>query len=62
MKSSLFWSNILFGSSDCFHDNFLGAEAEICYFDGWYGFAKNILSFEKNILWFKISMCDSMIV
>ena len=62
MKPSLFWSNVLLCTSNRFHDDFLGAETEICYFDGWNGLTRDILGFEENVLGFKIPMGDSMIV
>lgn len=62
MKFGLLGSNILFGSSDSFHDDFLCTKSEVCQFDEWECLSWQIFGFEQNIFGFQIAMRYTVIV
>lgn len=62
MKLCLLWSNVLLCSSDGFHDNLLGTQAEISEFDEGKRLIGHIFRFEEDVFRFEVSVSNAVIV
>ena len=62
MKFSLLWCNVLLGTRNGLHNDFLSTESEISQLDLGEGFPNQVFGFEQDVLRFQIPMSNSVVM
>ena len=62
MKLGLLWRDVLFGSCNSFHNDFLSTESEVSQFDERQCLSSDILSFKQNVFGFEVAVRNTMVM